>query len=752
MIHLAPLIKDLALILIAAAVTTLIFKRLRQPLVLGYIVAGLLVGQHVSLVPTVSDEKNIHVWSEIGVIFLLFSLGLEFSFKKLIKVGGAASISAIVEVIFMLALGYLLGQIMGWSPMDSIFLGGIISISSTTIIIRAFEELGVKGLKFAGLVFGILVVEDLVAIVLLVLLSTLAVSRQFEGGAMLISVVKLVFFLIAWFVTGIFFIPTLLRMTRKFMNEETLLVTSVGLCLLMVVLATQVGFSPALGAFIMGSILAETTQAEKIEHLVKPVKELFGAVFFISVGMLINPAMLVKYAVPVLIITVVTLLGKTLSTGLGALLSGQPLKTSVQAGMSLAQIGEFSFIIAQLGLTLNVTSEFLYPVAVAVSAVTTFTTPYMIKLSGPVYEKLADIMPHRWKTAINRYSAAAQTISVVSDWKILLRSYFTNIIIYTVVLLAIILLSSYYLLPMSGVYNWGRIASAVVTFLLLMPFLWALGFRNISSAESNRIWEQKKYRGPLMLLRLARIVIAVFLLGFFFDRFFSYSVALAVTAIMILLILLFRHKIGDFYTTIEERFFSNFNARETKVGNINKSVLAPWDAHLAVSEIKPLSPVVGSTLEELQLRENYGINIALINRSGIKMYAPDKFARLFPGDVVTAIGTDEQLQKFNDYLEPTNTAFAVPVHDGDPIALKQFLVGEKSPLEGKTIREAGIRERTSGIVLGIERKGQRLLNPASLTVLQAGDIVWIAGSGGRLYAWLKEINTREDGAKQGKRS
>ncbi len=741
MIHLAPLIKDLALILIAAAVTTLIFKRLRQPLVLGYIVAGLLVGQHVSLVPTVSDEKNIHIWSEIGVIFLLFSLGLEFSFKKLIKVGGAASITAIVEVIFMLALGYLLGQIMGWSPMDSIFLGGIISISSTTIIIRAFEELGVKGLKFAGLVFGILVVEDLVAIVLMVLLSTLAVSRQFEGGEMLISVVKLVFFLIAWFVTGIFFIPSLLRMTKKLMNEETLLVTAVGLCLLMVVLATQAGFSPALGAFIMGSILAETTQAEKIEHLVKPVKELFGAVFFVSVGMLIDPAMLVKYAVPVLIITVVTLVGKTLSTALGALLSGQPLKTSVQAGMSLAQIGEFSFIIAQLGLTLNVTGEFLYPVAVAVSAVTTFTTPYMVKLSGPVYEKLSAIMPHRWKTAINRYSAAAQTISVVSDWKVLLRSYFTNIVIYTVVLLAIILLSSYYLLPMSGVYQWGRIVSAIITFFLLMPFLWALGFRNIASAESNRIWEQKKYRGPLMLLRIARIVIAVFLLGFFIDRFFSYSVAIAVTAIMILLIFVLRHKIGDFYTTIEERFFSNFNARETKVGNINKSVLAPWDAHLAVAEIKPLSPVAGGTLEELQLRENYGINIALINRSGIKMYAPDKYTRLFPGDVVTAIGTDEQLQKFNDYLEPSNGAVAAPVNDGDPIALKQFLVAEKSPLEGKTIREAGIRERTSGIVLGIERKGQRLLNPASVTVLQAGDIVWIAGSGGRLYTWLKEINS-----------
>lgn len=529
MIHLPPLIADLALILIAAAITTLIFKKLKQPLVLGYIVAGLLVGQHVSLVPTVSDEANIKIWSEIGVIFLLFSLGLEFSFKKLIKVGGSSSITAIVEVVFMLLLGYLVGQLMGWSSMDSIFLGGILSISSTTIIIRAFEELGIKGQQFAGLVFGILVVEDLVAIVLLVLLSTLAVSQQFAGGEMLNSVIKLVFFLIAWFITGIFFIPTLLRKTKKLMNEETLLVTAIGLCLLMVVLATQAGFSPALGAFIMGSILAETTQAEKIEHLIKPVKELFGAIFFVSVGMLIDPAMLVKYALPVAIITLVTLAGKTLSTCIGALLSGQPLKTSVQAGMSLAQIGEFSFIIAQLGLSLKVTSDFLYPVAVAVSAVTTFTTPYMIRLSAPFYEKLAGVLPHRWKTSLNRYSAATQTISVVSDWKQLLRSYVVNMTIYAVVILAITLLSYYYLLPLINIkfngYNWGRIASALITLILLMPFLWALALRNISSQASSNIWEQKKYRGPLLLVRFSRMILAVFLIGFFMDRFFSYSIA-----------------------------------------------------------------------------------------------------------------------------------------------------------------------------------------------------------------------------------
>ncbi|SEW45410.1 transporter, CPA2 family [Chitinophaga sp. YR573] len=741
MIHLPPLIADLALILIAAAITTLIFKRLKQPLVLGYIVAGLLVGQHVSILPNVSDEANIKVWSEIGVIFLLFSLGLEFSFKKLIKVGGASSITAIVEVTFMVFLGYFIGKMMGWSTMDSIFLGGILSISSTTIIIRAFEELGIKGHKFAGLVFGILVVEDLVAIVLLVLLSTLAVSQQFAGGEMLSSVLKLVFFLIAWFVTGIFFLPTLLRKTRKLMNEETLLVTAVGLCLLMVVLATHAGFSPALGAFIMGSILAETTQAEKIEHLVKPVKELFGAVFFISVGMLIDPAMLIKYAGPVAIITVVTLLGKTISTSIGALVSGQPLKTSVQAGMSLAQIGEFSFIIAQLGLSLKVTSDFLYPVAVAVSAVTTFTTPYMIRLSAPMYEKLAGVLPHRWKTSLNRYSAAAQTISVVSDWKQLLRSYFMNMVIYFVVILSIILLSYYYLLPLINIqidgYNYGRIVSAVITLVLLLPFLWALAFRKVSNEASSHIWEQKKYRGPLLLLRLSRIILSVFLIGFFIDQFFTYTIAVLVTAVILLLVFMLRHRIQKFYNTIEERFFSNFNAREARVGHINKSVLAPWDAHLAVVEIHAHSPVTGKTLQELALREQYGVNIALVNRGGRKLYAPDKDTRLYPGDVITSIGTDEQLEKFNSFLESTNEV-DTSLEDTDPIALRQFLIGKESRLAGINIREAGIRERTRGIVLGIERKGRRLLNPESNTVLEAGDIVWTAGSGKMLNAFIKE--------------
>ena len=371
--HLPDLIRDLALILMAGAITTLIFKKIKQPLVLGYIIAGFLVGPHVNFIPTVADNANIEILAEIGVIFLLFTLGLEFSFKKLMRVGGAASITAFVEIAFITVAGYFAGKWMGWSMMDSLFLGGMLASSSTTIIIRAFDELGIKTKQYARIVFGVLVVEDIVVILLMVLLSTIAVTKQFEGSEIIFTVAKLLFFLALWFIAGIFLLPTLLKKAKSLLDEETLLILSIGLCLGMVVLATQVGFSAELGAFIMGSIIAETTSAEKVEHVTKPVKDLFGAVFFVSVGMMIDPQAIMQYGWPVVIVTLLTLFGKLFSTTLGALLSGQPLKQSVQVGMSMAQIGEFAFIVATLGLSLGVISDFLFPVAVGASAITTFT-------------------------------------------------------------------------------------------------------------------------------------------------------------------------------------------------------------------------------------------------------------------------------------------------------------------------------------------------------------------------------------------
>lgn len=728
--HLPDLIADLGLILAAAGITTLIFKRIKQPLVLGYILAGLLVGPHLDFFPSVTDTKSINIWGEIGVIFLLFSLGLEFSFKKLVKVGGSASITAIVEVVFMLLIGFSAGKLMGWKTMDSIFLGGILSVSSTTIIIRAFEELGVKHKKFAGLVFGVLIVEDLVAILLLVLLSTLAVSQQFAGTEMLISIAKLAFFLVLWFLGGIFLIPSFLKATRKLMNDETMLVVSLALCLIMVLLAVKVGFSPALGAFIMGSILAETTQAERIEHLTKSVKDLFAAVFFVSVGMLIDPKILIDYGLPIVIVTLATILGKFLSSSLGALLSGQPLKTSVQAGMSLAQIGEFSFIIATLGLTLKVTSDFLYPIAVAASAITTFTTPYLIKHSESFYNFLNRILPKKWLDGISRYSSSTAGMTTLSDWKILLRGYAFNTVIHSVIIVAVIFLASRYIHPFiaNNVVNGMKstIISLVVSFIIMAPFLWALSIRRIQKTAYSHLWLSKKFtRGPLIAIEAFRIALGVFFVGFLVYEFFDTWVAAGIALVLIVLMMfIFSRKLQAFYNKLEKRFILNLNARENQ-----KPDILPWDTHLTEIVVSPESEVVGQTLASLMIREKYGVNIAMIERGRTHIPTPGRDERLYPNDKLLLIGADDQLAAAKAILEvdipETESEKNFPDKE---MTLQKVVVNVESPVYGLSIRNAGIREKAHALIVGIERGTERILNPSSDFTFDNGDVIWIVGN------------------------
>jgi len=739
MIHLPVLIADLGLILAAAGVTTLLFKKIKQPLVLGYILAGVIVGPYIDFMPTVTDNKSITIWAEIGVIFLLFSLGLEFSFKKLVKVGGSSSITAIVEVAFMLLIGFAVGKLLGWSTMDSIFLGGILSVSSTTIIIRAFEELGVKHKKFAGLVFGVLIVEDLVAILLLVLLSTLAVSQQFAGAEMLISILKLAFFLVLWFLGGIFLIPTFLKATKKLMNDETMLIVSLALCLVMVLLAVKVGFSPALGAFIMGSILAETTQAEKIEHLTKSVKDLFAAVFFVSVGMLIDPSILLEYALPILAVTLATILGKLISSTMGALLSGQPLKTSVQAGMSLAQIGEFSFIIATLGVSLKVTSDFLYPIAVAASAITTFTTPYLIKVSEPFYNFLVKILPKKWLDAISRYSSSTEGITTFSDWKILLRAYAFNTVIHGVILIGIVLLSSRYLQPFVSEHLFdgdnGIIVSLILGLIIMVPFLWALAIRRIERKAYSHLWLNKKYtRGPLIAIELFRIGLAIFFVSFLIVQFYNTWIAVSIAIALIIIGMgVFSRKLQGFYERMEYRFLNNLNAREE--ANKQPEIL-PWDSHLLELTVAPESDLVGKTLVELAIREKHGVNIALIERGKIMIPTPNRDERLYPNDKVLVIGTDDQLAAvkplFEGLFDDNSSIF--PKQD---MSLQKVVINSKSPVFGQSIRSSGIREQTQGLVVGIERNGKRILNPDSNLVFENEDIVWIVGNNKKVPELLR---------------
>jgi len=735
--HLPHLILDLGLILGAAAVMTLLFKKLKQPLVLGYILAGILVSPNFTIFPSVIDTNNVQVWAELGIIFLLFSLGLEFSFKKLAKVGGSASVTALIIAVGMSVAGYFTAQLLGWNFMDSVFLGAMVSVSSTTIIIKSIEELGFKKKKFAALVFGVLVVEDLIAILLLVLLSTFAISREFEGKEMILAIFKLIFFLVLWFLLGIFFIPTILQRAKAYLNDESLLIASLALCLGMVYLATLIGFSSALGAFVMGSLLAETTKAEKIEHLIGPVKNLFGAVFFVSVGILINLNMLAHYIVPVLIISFVVVIGQLITAGTGTFISGNSLKTSFQTGMSLGSVGEFSFIIAGLGLSLKVTSDFLYPVIIAVSGITAFISPYFIRSGETVYSLFEKMLPEKWRKGLLRYSSEAQTITAASDWENVLKSFIKNVLVFSIPLIAIIYLTGVFLLPFiqskfSGI---PIVITIIVSLLLMAPFLWGLVLRNERNESFAQIYSQKKYRGPIWIMRGIKIFLAIFFIVFFINRFFSLQVTLFAAIIIFSAFFIFRKKIQAFYDRIENRFILNLNDRELQDqlkeaeqhASIRNIALAPWDAHLVSFDVPPESPVAGKKLDELQWREQLGVNIAKIERGLIIKLIPGKDDRIYPGDKLYVICTDWQEKKLNAVLRPSKDILKAGDLMQPDVVLDKFTIEKDSPFLFQSIRYSPIKTQSLGLVVGIERDGKRILNPSSDTIFQENDVIWIVG-------------------------
>ena len=502
----------------------LFFKWLKQPVVLGYIVAGFIASPNMPYMPSVTDLHGIHIWSDIGVIFLLFALGLEFSFKKILKMGAAPIIAACAIILGMILVGISTGKLFGWSQMDCIYLGGMLAMSSTTIIFKAFDDLGLRQKRFASLVLSVLIIEDILAIVLMVMLSTLAVSQEFEGTQMLMSILKLTFFLILWFTVGLFLIPLFLRKMKPVMSNETLLITSLALCLGMVVLASAVGFSAAFGAFIMGSILAETVEAEQIEHLVTPIKDFFGAIFFVSVGMMVDVAIIVEYIVPILCIIVSIMLGQTiLSTG-GFLLAGQPLKTAMQCSFSLTQIGEFAFILAALGTSLHVTSDFLYPIVVAVSVFTTFTTPYMIRFSASDYEVVERTMPARLREKLerNNYEEEVQTEEQYDAWRSHLRKVLINILIYGVLSIAAIGVMLLFVKPLIERMipdPWSGLVTAATTLIASSPFLWTLMFHDSLSEDMTTLWKKsRESRIRLFALQLLRMVIGAAFVAFILNH------------------------------------------------------------------------------------------------------------------------------------------------------------------------------------------------------------------------------------------
>lgn len=745
MSHLPTLIVDLALILASAGVMTLIFKRLKQPLVLGYIVAGIIAGPHITFIPSIIDQADVQTWADIGVIFLLFALGLDFSFKKLMRVGGPATIAAMTVIFSMVMLGIIVGVAMGWKRMDCIFLGGMLAMSSTSIIYKAFEDLGLRTKSFAGLVFGVLIIEDLVAIVLMVLLSTMAVSKNFEGMEMVYSIGKLIFFLLLWFVTGIYVIPTFFRHTRLLMGEETMLIVSLGLCLTMVVFASYVGFSSALGAFVMGSILAETIEAEKIGRLVKPVKDLFAAIFFVSVGMMVDPGMIVTYAWPIIVITLTVLIGQAVFGSFGVILAGQPLKTAIQSGFCLTQIGEFAFIIAGLGISLQVTSHFLYPVVVAVSVITTFLTPYMIRLAGPACPYIEKRLPGRWKRFIDRYASGIRTVNHESKWRKLLTALIRIVVVYSVVIIALLILAFHLLVPfirshIPGI--WGGLVCAAVILSIIAPFLRAIVAKKNHATEFQLLWNDGYFsRAYLVSLVVFRFVIAIVYVMIVITTLFQVSVALLLgIACLVVAGIFYSRYLKKQSIQIERRFLQNFRVREVYVRHAGVKIppkfaghLLSRDLHLSDFVIPAESLWAGCSLAELALGKRFDIMVVAIFRGQHCINIPGGKERLFPQDRIQVIGSDEQLSRFGEKLK----AMMRPAADSDltqsGVCLKQFVIDEQTHLHGKSIRESGIREHYKCVVVGMERGKTSLRRPDADTVFMAGDLVWVVGEEKDVY-------------------
>ena len=740
MSEIAPLISDLAVILIAAGIITLIFKCLKQPVVLGYIVAGILAGPAVPYIPTVSDPTNIKIWADIGVIFLLFAMGLEFSFKKLMTVGGTAVIASITIVSGMMFLGYTAGNALGFSHLSSIFLGGMLSMSSTAIVFKAFDDMGLRGQKFTGVVLGVLVVEDLVAVVLMVLLSTLAVSKQVEGMEMLESILKLGAFLIFWSLLGIYLIPSFLKKIKPFLNDETLLIIALGFCLGMVMIAAKAGFSSALGAFVMGSLLAETIEAEKIEKLVKPVKDLFAAIFFVSVGMMIQPDLLIEYLVPICILTILVIIGQIFFGSLGVLLSGQPLKIALQSGFSLTQIGEFAFIIASLGVSLKVKDDYLYPDIVAVSVVTTFLTPYMIRMATPVYQLIDNYLPSSIKLMLNRYSSGSNTVKHKSTWNKLLKSMLLDVILYTVLTIFSIIIFFTYVNPIirENILGFkGALLSLSIILAIILPFLWAIIMKKNHSPEFLKLWNDSKFnRGPLVSLIAIKLLLCASILMPVIVHIFNVASGVGfIITLLILLMIILSKKLKKRSLSIEKRFIDNFNGKTTdsNIGspltdNILKSL--PFnDLHLMDFVVGQESSIVGRSLKEINFRQKYGINIVSIIRGERQINIPRGEERLYPFDKIIIVGTDEELDLFQEIIQKQDKEYRDQLAQSfnNNIKIEQFNIEPDSPLIGRSIQQSDIRDKNACLILGIERDGKSMMNPPSQTVFKENDNVWVAG-------------------------
>lgn len=727
------LISDLAFILILGAITTLLFKWMKQPVVLGYIVAGFLASPNFEYLPSVTTEQNIDFWAQIGIVILLFSLGLEFSFKKLINAGGSAVVTALFIVCGMMGAGFIVGHVLGFTHINSLFLGGMLSMSSTTIIIKAFTDLNLRHKKFASLVFAVLIVEDLFAVLMMVLLSSIAINNSVEGGELLYSVSKLLFFLIIWFVVGVFMLPTLLNWQRKYLNSETLLIVSMGLCLGMAVFSVACGFSLALGAFVMGSILAGTSFAERIERVTVPVKDLFGSVFFISVGMMVDPHIIAQYWVPILILSGVVIVGMIFFGTFGMLLTGQSLRIAIESGFSLTQIGEFAFIIASLGMSLGVLDAQIYPIVVAVSVITTFTTPYFIRMADPVCNFVESHIPKRLHFLIDRYSISASTSenAVRLLWQSLFKRYLWRVVLYSIVLIALSIICLRYLQPfMIELFPvWGKFFTMIISLFVMAPFLMALTYPASKKTERERlIAANARFDVPIIVMTIVRLLIAMVIIVYLLSSIYSMKIGWTLgVALFLILIFSYSKNVRRRLNRIESRFLDNLNERELRRSGAKNNLVS--NMHLAYMTVGHDCPFVGERLKNSSLRSRYGVSVSSIQRGSNLIMVPGADARIFPGDVLGVIGTDDEIQALLPVVEAESESIATTAPAD--VKLTSVRLTDDSSLVGKTIVSSNFRDTYESLLVAVQRD-EDYLQPDSSLVFAPGDVLWVVGDINRI--------------------
>ena len=741
----AQLISDLGIMMLTAGIITIVFKKIKQPLILGYILAGFLLSPYFPWFSTIVDTEGISTWSEIGIIFLMFHLGLEFNMHKLAEVGSTAILTCVINLVGMMGVGYITGTALGFSSVDSLVLGGMLSMSSTMVIIKVFDESKING-PYTGGVFGTLVIQDIVGIFMMVIMSTVAVSKGISGLDMALQLSTMLLYLVVWLILGIFILPTFFDKTIKYMNDEMLIIISVGICLGMVLLAGVLGFSSALGAFLSGSLMAGTVHVERVETLTKPIKDMFGAVFFVSVGMLVSPAMIVKYIVPILVITAVTIVGKILFNGLGMLAAGQSLDNSIKSGFALAQIGEFAFIIAGLGSSLGLTEDFLYPIMVAVSVITTFTTPICIKAAPKFSKWFSGAMPSGFIKAVDKYTSDDQTEKEKdSDLSKYIKQYFLRIVIFGGLMLAASIVFTFTLKPFLAGYI-GPSASAWVSIaaIYIAIALFSGPMLNLHDSLYTSLWlKGRMFQLPLTVMNLIKYflitAIAMIPLWVFFT---IHPIWLAAICATVLIVLSRKSFMATWYLKLENRFLKNFNERlleeEEMKGRREEWLDQKLYIHsFKVEDAENQAEFVGKKLADLNWGKWYNVYIVKIQRGDKQLLLPGSQQHIKSGDKVYIIGEESACNNFCTLIGDKS--------DKPLRSLKQFMSGDYEDVEnalafcpikltgdeafaGKPIKQGKVKDHWHCFIIGMQQNGFPIIMPDPNHTVEKDDILWIMGS------------------------